>query len=63
MIVTICADGTTLHLTIIFKGQNFMIKWTDNNVANASSVHLSATGLKFDGICRLAHSSNGCQED
>lgn len=35
-IVTICADGTTLEPTIIFKGQNFMSKWGDNNVANAS---------------------------
>jgi hypothetical protein len=35
-IVTICADGTTLRPTIIFKGQNFMTKWADNNVANAS---------------------------
>ena len=36
VIVTICANGTTLHPTIIFKGQNFMMKWADNNVANAS---------------------------
>jgi len=35
-IVTICADGTTLRPTIIFKGQNFMTKWAENNVANAS---------------------------
>jgi hypothetical protein len=35
-IVTICADGTTLRPTIIFKGQNFMMKWAENNVANAS---------------------------
>jgi len=34
-IITICADGTTLHLTIIFKGQNFMTKWADDNVAKA----------------------------
>jgi hypothetical protein len=26
-IVTICADGTALCPTIIFKGQNFMQKW------------------------------------
>lgn len=25
-IVTICTDGTTLHPTIIYKGQNFMKK-------------------------------------
>lgn len=35
-IVTICADGTTLRPTIIFKGQNFMTKWADDNVAKAS---------------------------
>ena len=34
-IVTICADGMVLQPTIIFKGQNFMRKWGDNNVANA----------------------------
>ena len=31
-IITICADGTTLRPTIIFKGQNFMTKWAENNV-------------------------------
>jgi hypothetical protein len=35
-IVTICADGTTLRPTIIFKGQNFMTKWADNNASEAS---------------------------
>lgn len=35
-LVTICADGTTLHPTIIFKGKNFMTKWGQDNVANAS---------------------------
>lgn len=35
-IVTICADGTALCPTIIFKGQNFMQKWGDNNVTHAS---------------------------
>jgi hypothetical protein len=34
-IVTICADGTTLCPTIIFKGQNFMSKWAANNVSEA----------------------------
>ena len=32
-IVTICANGTTLCPTIIFKGQNFMSKWAANNVS------------------------------
>ena len=35
-IVTICADGTALRPTIIFKGQNFMTKWAENNVSGAS---------------------------
>ena len=35
-IVTICADGTTLHPTVIFKGRNFMRKWADDNVSHAS---------------------------
>ena len=34
-IVTICTDGTTLRPTIIFKGQNFMTKWAENNVLDA----------------------------
>ena len=34
-IVTICADGTVLQPTIIFKGHNFMKKWGNNNVAHA----------------------------
>jgi hypothetical protein len=36
VIIMICADGTTLRPTIIFKGQNFMTKWADDNVAKAS---------------------------
>ncbi len=35
-VITICADGTKLHPTIIFKGQNFMNKWVNNNVSGAS---------------------------
>ena len=35
-IVTICADGTVLNPTVIFKGKNIMAKWGDNNVASAS---------------------------
>ncbi|KZP22653.1 DDE-domain-containing protein, partial [Athelia psychrophila] len=38
-IVTICADGTTLAPTIIFKGHNFMTKWADDNVSHASISH------------------------
>ena len=35
-VVTICADGTVLCPTIIFKGQNFMSKWAQDNVSDAS---------------------------
>ena len=35
-LVTICADGTKLQPTIIFKGQNFMLKWGRDNVSKAS---------------------------
>jgi hypothetical protein len=35
-IVTICADGMTLKPTIILKGQNFMSKWGNDNVSQAS---------------------------
>ena len=35
-IVTIYVDGTTRHPTIIFKGQQFIKKWAQDNVAEAS---------------------------
>lgn len=38
VLVTICADGTTLRPTIIFKGKNFLKKWGEDNIAGASSV-------------------------
>ncbi|KDQ54526.1 hypothetical protein JAAARDRAFT_83974, partial [Jaapia argillacea MUCL 33604] len=38
-IVTICADGSTLKPSLIFKGKNFMSKWGQNNVSNASFAH------------------------
>jgi len=34
-IVTICTNGMTLKPTIIFKGQNFMSKWGNDNVSQA----------------------------
>jgi hypothetical protein len=34
-IITICADGTVLKPSIIFKGQNVMKKWGDKNVSDA----------------------------
>ena len=36
ILITICADGTKLRPTIIFKGQNFMSKWGQDNVSKAS---------------------------
>ena len=38
VLATICADGTALEPTIIFKGQQFQSSWMKNNVLNASSV-------------------------
>ena len=35
-IITICADGTVLKPSIIFKGQNIIKKWGDKNVSDAS---------------------------
>jgi len=35
VLVTICADGMTIPLMIIFKGKNFMQKWNEDNVTNA----------------------------
>lgn len=36
VLVTICADGSHLRPTIIYKGKNFMQKWQENNVSGAS---------------------------
>ena len=35
-LVTICADGTSLHLTIVFKGKGFKEVWFQDNVLEAS---------------------------
>lgn len=35
-IVTICADGTALRPTIIYKGKNLLKTWVENNIAKAS---------------------------
>lgn len=40
-IVTICADGSALKPTVIFKGQNFLRKWGENNVSGASYASLT----------------------
>ncbi|KAH7875577.1 uncharacterized protein C8R40DRAFT_1102417 [Lentinula edodes] len=37
-VVTICADGTTLRPTVIYKGQKLYTRWTKDNVANATYV-------------------------
>jgi len=36
VLVTICADGTALKPTIIFKGQRFQQRWAENNISGAS---------------------------
>ena len=40
VLVMICADGTTLKPTIIFKARNFQKKWGEDNVSGASYVTL-----------------------
>ena len=40
VIVTICADGTSLKPAVIFKGQAFQVKWDQDNLAEASLGHL-----------------------
>ncbi|KAJ6587985.1 DDE superfamily endonuclease-domain-containing protein [Mycena capillaripes] len=39
VIVTICADKTTLHPVVIFKGKAFQVKWAQDNPLNASIAH------------------------
>jgi hypothetical protein len=43
VIVTICADETSLRPVIIFKGKAFQVKWAQDNPLNASCVQYSAT--------------------
>ncbi|KAG8712307.1 hypothetical protein FRC09_020010 [Ceratobasidium sp. 395] len=39
VIVTICADGTSLPPTVIFKGKHYLVKWDQDNPLNASIAH------------------------
>ncbi|KAJ3490068.1 hypothetical protein NLJ89_g11469 [Agrocybe chaxingu] len=54
VLVTICADGTALKLTVIFKGQRILAKWSQDNVAGASICASengwTDGGLAFDWI-------------
>jgi hypothetical protein len=36
VLTTICADGSTLPPAVIFKGEGFLIKWSQDNPLNAS---------------------------
>ena len=36
VIVTICADGTSLPPAVLFKGQAFQVKWAQDNPTKAS---------------------------
>jgi hypothetical protein len=40
VIVTICADGTSIVPTVIFKGKGFQIYWKQENLADASYVSI-----------------------
>jgi hypothetical protein len=35
VVVTICADGTTVRPLVIFKGKNLQSSWNQDNAANA----------------------------
>ncbi|KIJ42700.1 hypothetical protein M422DRAFT_137261, partial [Sphaerobolus stellatus SS14] len=48
VIVTICTDGTALQPTIIFKGQNHMKKWANDNVSNAFNLAIEWFKKDFD---------------
>lgn len=43
IIVTICADGTTTHPTVIFKGRKMFSDWTRSNVASMRHVKSTHT--------------------
>ena len=34
-LMTFCADNSALSPMIIYEGQNFMVKWGENNIAQA----------------------------
>ena len=36
VLVTICADGTSLPPAVIFKGAGYQVKWAQDNPTNAS---------------------------
>jgi hypothetical protein len=40
VIVTICADETSLRPVVIFKGKSFQTKWAKDNPLNASCVQI-----------------------
>lgn len=44
VLVTICADGTVLRPSIIFKGKNFLAKWAENNCGSWSRFAVSDNG-------------------
>ncbi|KAH9165070.1 hypothetical protein EDB89DRAFT_1858704, partial [Lactarius sanguifluus] len=39
---TICADGTTLPPTVIYKGESFQVKWLQNNPLDLRYVPVGA---------------------
>ena len=45
VMVTICADGTLILPTIVFKGKAFQLNWLQDNPLNASSVLIVLAGL------------------
>ncbi|THU90679.1 DDE-domain-containing protein, partial [Dendrothele bispora CBS 962.96] len=47
-LVTICADGSTLRPTVIFKGQNLWSEWTENNGWTDSEIAIEWIKTQFD---------------
>jgi hypothetical protein len=47
VLVTICADGSSLPPAVIFKGKGFYVKWKQNNPADASCVIVSVLHHHF----------------
>lgn len=59
VLVTICADGTSLPPLVIFKGKHFQVSWNRNNPLGCRSVFASHLSTNDSPLCSLAHSENG----
>jgi len=50
VMVTICADGTSVPPTVIFKGSKYLVKWKQDNPTNALyvGIHQNMTNLQYN---------------